>query len=558
MAKRTKIESTLMFTDIVGYSKLTGDNQSLALEILEEHDGICKPIIKKYSGKIIKHIGDAIFCVFPKVISGVKCAIEIQTELKKRNSLNSDDRKILIRIGLHFGETYYVGEELLGDGVNIASQVEPIAPYGGIAITESIYNFIRGSKDIYSRSIGYILFKNTDEPIRVHKVYLNLLEWIEETIDVLTESMKNRKIPIIELEKKPSNKQFHKSDLDKYRRSYKKLINKGESNLENGKFSQAENIFNDLFNISRKFNDGEGMGISLIKIGEVYHQSGDLSSALRNTISGVRTFAFEGYKELEMKFRFLLADRYAELGLEQKTKFELEKIKNYFQSNSSEEIEFQINKTIGNLSISKGEFKKAIEIFEGINYQKYNKGNDLLLVLCEMHLLLGNMVKTNSFLKIIDRRLKNLSDIEQIHLDSIRIYYLSRVNKPDYKKMELIVSKCLKTNHNKKTPHIWRNLTNAQLWLGDLNKAEEYQQHAQDSLNSLLEKISDNNIKNIYIKKIYIYKDIFSFLELPSGVKSIENLIEDDKEWCFDCGKFIKESYNFCPHCGVTLESIVL
>jgi len=77
-------------------------------------------------------------------------------------------------------------------------------------------------------------------------------------------------------------------------------------------------------------------------------------------------------------------------------------------------------------------------------------------------------------------------------------------------------------------------------------------------LNSLLEKISDNYIKNIYIKNVYIYKDIFSFLELPSGVKSIENLIEDDKEWCFDCGKFIKESYKFCPHCGVTLESIVL
>ena len=138
------------------------------------------------------------------------------------------------------------------------------------------------------------------------------------------------------------------------------------------------------------------------------------------------------------------------------------------------------------------------------------------------------------------------------------MYYLSRVNKPDYKKMKLIVSKSLKSNHNKKAHHIWRNLTNAQLWLGDLNKAEEYQQHAQDSLNSLLEKISDNNIKNIYIKYIYIYKEIFSFLKLPSGVKSIENLIEDDKEWCFDCGKFIKESYNFCPHCGVTLESIVL
>ena len=138
------------------------------------------------------------------------------------------------------------------------------------------------------------------------------------------------------------------------------------------------------------------------------------------------------------------------------------------------------------------------------------------------------------------------------------MYYLSRLDKPDFKKMKLIASKSLKRNHNKKIPHIWRNLTNAHLWLGDLNKAEEYQQHAQDSLNSLIEKISDNNIKNIYIKNVYIYKDIFSFLELPSGVKSTENLIVDEKEWCFDCGKFIKENFNFCPHCGVTLESIVL
>lgn len=539
---------------MVGYSKLTGDNQTLALELLEEHDSICEPIIANYSGKIIKHIGDAIFAVFPAPEECVNCAIEIQTELSKRNSLNPDDRRILIRIGLHYGETYQDGKELLGEGVNIAGQVEPMAPFGGIAVSESIYNYIRDKKDIYSRAIGFVQFKNVDKPIRIHKIYLNLMEWIEETIEVLKETMKGRNIPFVNVKKKRKEKQVSNTAMIKYKDSFLKLIEEGEAKLKVGEFTNAEKTFTELLDLSRKHNDGEGMGVSLIKIGEAFHKLGDLSAALRNTISGVRTFAFEGHSDIEMNHRILLADRFAELGLEDKTERELKKVEKYYQNNVSEELEFNIHSVKGNIFLSRGKFDQALEKIEKLcSIKTIIQDSEIYLSLCEIYLIKDDLDKAKKILDNFNYRNGEIITETQLWSESLRSIISSKTKEPDLDILDKLESNCVNYIGFKPIYRIWWNLSQAHLWRGDLDKAEECQQHAQDNLNAWINKISDVHILDLFRNNVHFHREIFSFLELPEGVESIDSTESDENEWCFDCGKIIKEIFNYCPHCGVTL-----
>ena len=101
------MKKSIIFTDIVGYSKLTGQNQSLALELLTEHDKIIEPIIKRYDGQIVKRIGDAIVAIFEQATHAAQASVEIQQSLKNRNNRNQKSRHIQIRIGIHYGNVFF-------------------------------------------------------------------------------------------------------------------------------------------------------------------------------------------------------------------------------------------------------------------------------------------------------------------------------------------------------------------------------------------------------------------------------------------------------------------
>jgi len=101
MPTTQNMQSTIMFTDIVGYSTMIGKDQDHALDLLAIHDKIIEPIIKKKKGQIIKKIGDAIFAEFDDPLNSIETAISIQNELISRNSISQENDKINIRIGLH-------------------------------------------------------------------------------------------------------------------------------------------------------------------------------------------------------------------------------------------------------------------------------------------------------------------------------------------------------------------------------------------------------------------------------------------------------------------------
>ena len=124
--------AAIMFTDIVGYTKLMGEDEQKAFELLKKNRAVQRPIIEKFSGRWLKEIGDGVLASFPTVTDAVYCAATIQKTCE-----NEPDLKL--RIGIHEGEVVFEGDDVFGDGVNIASRLEPLAPIGGILVSESVH-----------------------------------------------------------------------------------------------------------------------------------------------------------------------------------------------------------------------------------------------------------------------------------------------------------------------------------------------------------------------------------------------------------------------------------
>src|ERR1700746_3599415 len=124
--------AAIMFTDMVGYSALSQRDDKLALELLEEHRQLLREIFPRFHGTEIKTIGDAFLIEFNSALEGAQCAIAIQRALAKRNADAPAGRQIQVRIGIHIGDVVHRDGDVYGDGVNIASRIEPLAGAGGI------------------------------------------------------------------------------------------------------------------------------------------------------------------------------------------------------------------------------------------------------------------------------------------------------------------------------------------------------------------------------------------------------------------------------------------
>jgi len=162
--------AAVMFTDIVGYSSLTQKNERLALELLEEHRKIVRPIVARHNGREIKTIGDSFLIEFPSALEATECAVEVQRGLRDYNQQSDAVRRVHVRIGIHLGDVIQRQNDVLGDAVNIASRIEPLAEADGICISEQVYDQVRNKIDRPIEDLGLRQLKNIEYPIEVFKV----------------------------------------------------------------------------------------------------------------------------------------------------------------------------------------------------------------------------------------------------------------------------------------------------------------------------------------------------------------------------------------------------
>lgn len=155
--------AAIMFTDIVGYTALMGNDEQKAFELLDKNRQIQKPIIEQYNGRWIKELGDGVMASFNTVSDAVNAAIKIQETCNVAKDFQ-------LRIGIHLGEVVFENDDVFGDGVNIAARIQAWATPGGIWISEPVHHNVVNKNDIDSEFVKVEQLKNVKEPVRIYQI----------------------------------------------------------------------------------------------------------------------------------------------------------------------------------------------------------------------------------------------------------------------------------------------------------------------------------------------------------------------------------------------------
>ena len=160
--------AAVMFTDIVGFTRIMTASEDTAINILKAQDEIFNPLLEEHNGNLLKKMGDGLLVEFSSAVNAVECALKIQASIKNHNEAAGDE--FHIRIGIHLGDVVMLGDDILGDGVNIASRIEPLASPDGICITEAVHQSIKSKLKIDARRISEVELKHIDDKYTIYKL----------------------------------------------------------------------------------------------------------------------------------------------------------------------------------------------------------------------------------------------------------------------------------------------------------------------------------------------------------------------------------------------------
>lgn len=173
MDNNLRFLAAIMFTDIVGYTALMQQDETLAKKIRDRHRKVLEEKILKFRGNIIQYYGDGTLSMFGSAVEAVKCAVEIQTEFNQ-------EPVIPLRIGIHIGDIVYEDEGAYGDGVNIASRIQSLASAGTILISDKVNDELVNHPEIKTKSFGKFALKNVKRPLEIIAVYNNNIKIPDE------------------------------------------------------------------------------------------------------------------------------------------------------------------------------------------------------------------------------------------------------------------------------------------------------------------------------------------------------------------------------------------
>jgi len=157
--------AAIMFTDIVGYTKLMEESESSALILRQRHREVFESVTPDYEGKIINYYGDGTLSIFKSSVNAVKCAVELQKQYRQKP-------KVPLRIGIHTGDIIVAESDIIGDGVNLASRIESLGIAGAVLISDKVVDEIKNQEGLPVKHIGSFRFKNVGKPREIYALNL--------------------------------------------------------------------------------------------------------------------------------------------------------------------------------------------------------------------------------------------------------------------------------------------------------------------------------------------------------------------------------------------------
>jgi TolB-like protein/class 3 adenylate cyclase len=164
--------TAILSADVKGYSLLMGEDEKGTVRTLNAYKGVMTDLIQHHRGRVVDAPGDNVLAEFGSVVDAVECAVEIQKELKTRNADLPENRKMEFRIGVNLGDVIEDGEQILGDGVNIAARLESLSGAGGICISGTAFDQVKHKLNLGYKYLGEQAVKNILEPVRVYQVLM--------------------------------------------------------------------------------------------------------------------------------------------------------------------------------------------------------------------------------------------------------------------------------------------------------------------------------------------------------------------------------------------------
>jgi TolB-like protein/Tfp pilus assembly protein PilF len=159
-----------MFTDVVGYSSISSQDEGRALKLLDEHRKVLQGVFPKFGGVVVKTMGDGFLVEFASAVEAVNCAVEAHKGLDGFNQGRGEDDKIMIRIGIHVGDVVHSAGDVLGDAVNVAARVQPFADVGGICVTKQVVDQVERKVEYRFVKMGMRELKNIRYSVELYKV----------------------------------------------------------------------------------------------------------------------------------------------------------------------------------------------------------------------------------------------------------------------------------------------------------------------------------------------------------------------------------------------------
>ena len=257
----TRKLAAIMFTDIKGFSKKMAENETVAFEMLKTHDALLRVLAAKFDGRIIKSIGDSFMIDFTSAVNAVRCAIEAQKRFSHFNKGKSEFEKIEIRVGIHLGDVIIRGEDIIGDGVNIASRIEAMAEPNRIWISQDVYQQIRNKIPIKVFSLGPQPLKNIPEPVEIYEILIDSIAELAKpsanALETKEHTQKDRMLQVEDEEAREAKrveeaKWRTKKDLGKEEEKKKNIAEHyatAEKYYEEGKLEEAESELNEVYRL---------------------------------------------------------------------------------------------------------------------------------------------------------------------------------------------------------------------------------------------------------------------------------------------------------------------